>query len=118
MKFCYCPACKQLRPRNWYARSRCEDCGGQCITFEVQRSIYGYLMFTLDALAVALIVLHVAWYQFKAEWASFYSSVPVDTSTWLIFGLIIVSIAFAFGDIAKSTRKAEDMVLTGLVQKK
>lgn len=82
--------------------------------FEVQRSAYGILMYALCAMAVVFIVLHASWYTFGLDWASFYSSVPSDISTWLIFGLIFLAIAFAFMDLSKTQKKAEERVQKGI----
>ena len=79
----------------------------------VKRTIFGLLMYVLDAIAIVLIALYAAYYQFNADWASFFSAVPSDIATILIFGLIILSFAFAFVDLSKNTaiaqRKAEEI---------
>lgn len=114
MRYCYCPACRELRPWNWYARGSCEDCRAKCVVFDVKRSVYGHLMYALDIVAVALIALHVAWYVLEAGWASFYSAISSDLSAILIFGLIFASIALAFVDMAKTSKRAQEMVKKGI----
>lgn len=118
MRFCYCPACKRLRPYNWYARDECENCNGQCIIFEVKRTIFGKLMYVLSALAAVLLVLHVSWYIVSAEWASFYSSLPSDVSIFLIFALLILAMSITYLDLAKTTRLAEERVSQGISKSK
>ncbi len=67
-------------------------------------------MYVLDAIAIVLIVLYASYYQFKADWASFFSTVPSDIATILIFGLIILSFVFAFIDLSKTTAIAQQKV--------
>ena len=99
---------------NWYSRNKCENCGKECVVFDVQRSIFGILMYALCAVAVVLIVLHASWYTLGQQWASFYSTVSQDISTALIFGLLVVAIAFTFIDLAKTQKKAEEKVQKGI----
>lgn len=82
--------------------------------FDVKRSIFGFLMYAACAIAVVLIVLHASWYTLGLDWASFYSAVPVDLSTWSIFGLILLAIIFTFIDLAKTQRKAEERLREGV----
>jgi len=84
------------------------------VIVEVQRSVYGLLMYALSAIAVVFIILYASWYIFGLDWASFYSNVPSDVSTWLIFGLIFLAIAFTFVDLAKTQKKAEEKVQKGI----
>lgn len=114
MKYSYCPPCNRLQKWNWYSRSKCENCGKECVIFEVERSVYGILMYALCAIALVFVVLHASWYTLGLDWASFYSSVPSDVSTWLIFGLIFLAIAFTFVDLAKTQKKAEEKVQRGI----
>ncbi len=109
MKFCYCPKCDKLQARNWYTRSRCEICNEKCVIFSVGRTVFGWLMYIFDAIAIVLIVLYLVDYQQL-----------VDAMTQIgaqvaIFGLIILSFVMAFIDISKTTRKAEAMVRSGKI---
>jgi ABC-type multidrug transport system fused ATPase/permease subunit len=112
VKYCYCPDCDSLRPRNWYARRDCEICGKECVSIVVKRTIFGQLMYLLDAIALALIVLYAAYYQFNSDWASFFSAVSSDVAVILIFALIILSFIFAFIDLTKTTAVAQQKVET------
>lgn len=107
VKYCYCPDCDNLHPRNWYARRKCEICGKECVPIIVKRTIFGWLMYALDAAAVVLIVLYAAHYQFNSDLVSFFSAVPSDVAIALIFGLIILSFVFSFVDIAKTSAIAK-----------
>jgi hypothetical protein len=82
--------------------------------FDVKRSIFGVLMYALCAIVVVLIIFHASWYTLSLGWASFYSAVPVDISTWLIFGLLLLAIAFTFIDLAKTQKKAEEQLRQGI----
>jgi len=114
VKYCYCPACNRLQKWNWYSRKVCESCGRECVVFDVKRSVFGALMYAFSAIAVVLIVLHASWYTLGLGWASFYSSVPSDTSTWLIFGLIFLAIVCTFLDLAKTEKRAQERVHKGI----
>jgi hypothetical protein len=109
VKFCYCPKCDKLQARNWYTRSRCEICNEKCVVFSVNRTVFGWLMYILDVIAVVLIVLYLVDYdQIVAAMTQLGAQVA-------IFGLIIVSFAMAFIDISKTTRRAEEMVRSGRI---
>lgn len=75
-------------------------------------------MYVLSAIATALIVLHVAWYQLGWGWASFYSSVSIDFSIWLVFGIIFFAFVLTYIDLVKTTKLAEEKVLKGIVKQK
>jgi len=115
VRFCYCPECKKIRPRNWHSRRRCEVCDKECITFTVDRSIYGWLMYALDAVAFVLILLYALHYQFSVSWASFFGAFPADLAVILIFGLILVSFVFASMDLSKTIKAAEERVRSGKI---
>ncbi len=112
MKYCYCPDCDSLRPRNWHARRDCEICGKECISIAVKRTIFGQLMYLLDAIALVLIVLYATYYQFNFGWASFFSAISSDVAVILIFVFIILSFVFAYVDLAKTTAIAQQKVET------
>ena len=108
VKFTYCPDCDNLHPRNWYSRRRCEMCGKECVSIAVKRTIFGQLMYALDAVAFVLIALYAAYYQFNSDWASFFSVISPDTATILIFALIILSFICVYIDITKTTVIAQE----------
>jgi hypothetical protein len=108
VKYCFCPDCNNLRPRNWYSRRKCAICGKECVSIVVKRTIFGQLMYALDAVAFVLIVLYAAYYQFDSDWASFFSAISSDDATILIFALIILSFVCAFIDVGKTTAIAQE----------
>jgi hypothetical protein len=109
VKFCYCPKCDKLQARNWYSRSKCEVCGGKCVVFTVNRTVYGWLMYILDAIAIVLIVLYLLDYQPMVD------AMTVLGAQVAIFGCIILSFVMAFVDIAKTTKIAEQKVRSGKI---
>ena len=113
MKFCYCPACKELHPKNWHSRGRCERCDQECIVFRVRRSFWGMAMYLLDAVAAALLILDVAYYQNGQQWASFISAIPDGTLLAIVFVLIFASFAFMYIDLGKMTEEAKRRVASG-----
>ena len=108
VKYCYCPDCNNLRPRNWYTRRQCQICGKECVSIIVKRTIFGQLMYGLDVVAFVLIVLYAAYYQFNSDWASFFSVISSDVATILIFALIILSFVCAYIDIARTKAIAQE----------
>jgi hypothetical protein len=114
VKYTYCPPCNRLQKWNWYSRNTCENCNKECVVFDVKRSVFGVLMYALCAIAVVLIIFHASWYTLDLEWASFYSAVPEDISTWSIFGLLLLAIVFTFIDLAKTQKKAEERLREGV----
>ena len=117
MKFCYCRECKILRPKNWYSGKSCDICEKDCTIFNVPRTMFGWAMYILDGLAVALIVLYFARFQMGWDWASVISGVESSTLVIVIFALIFASFVLAFIDIGKMTEKAKRMVGSGVMGK-
>jgi hypothetical protein len=72
------------------------------------------MMYALCAVAIALIVCHAAWYTLGLDWASFYSVVPSDISTWLIMGLLVLAIVFTYLDLGKTQKIAAERVRNGI----
>jgi hypothetical protein len=116
VKFCYCPKCDKLHARNWYSGGRCEICNEKCVIFTVKRSVYGWLMYALDAFALVMLVLYILDYVVLVDWASFFNAIPQVWAEVAIFGSIILSFAMAFIDISKTTKAAEEKVRSGKVQ--
>lgn len=94
-----------MRPKNWYSRERCESCRGECIIYTEKRSAYGVVMYLLDLIALALVVLYVAYNDFHIEAVAFIG----ELSTWMlfgvIFGLILISFVFGYIDLSRTTEK-------------
>lgn len=112
MRFCYCPECDTIRPRNWYSRDRCTSCDVDCIIYNVKRSIYGYIMYLLDAVAVVLIFLHIAHNDLSWETVAFMSEIPGLVTIIAIFGLIFISLGFGYVDLTKTTEVALEKALS------
>jgi len=117
MKYCYCPNCDYLRPKSWFLRSRCEVCQGECVQFDVKRSIFGILMYLCYALSGILIALYVGNFLWHAGWASIISSVPQNTVLIIIIVFFITGLVFSFIDIGRTNAEAEK-VKNGLKQVK
>jgi hypothetical protein len=102
VKFCYCPECKELRPKNWQSGRSCKRCYGTCTIIKVPTSVAGYLMYAFSALAVALVAL----YLFDEKWAMSDYSIP------LIFAAIIASFVCSFIEIGRGTELAYERIRT------
>lgn len=60
MKYLYCPRCKQLRVKPWYAiRDRCLGCIGDAVVIRVPNSWMTYTTYMLYVVVPALVVLYV-----------------------------------------------------------
>ncbi len=62
MQFLYCPDCKQVQPRRWYASKRCASCGGEAIIFKVRTGPLGYLAIVTSIVSLVLAGLYLANY--------------------------------------------------------
>ena len=111
MRDCYCPECDKLRPRNWYARSKCEICRGKCTEIHVNRTFYGYLMYLLDAVAAIFIVIYLLANSLTGSLGEFVQSLGIEAITIIIFGLIGASVVFGYLDLKETSRRAEEKVL-------
>jgi uncharacterized integral membrane protein len=110
VKFCYCPECKTLRPRNWYSRGRCETCGGKCTTIKVKRSIFGWLVYFASVIALVFISLYVVHYQMDAQVFDFMNSVPSGAVLILMFGSLLAAFVFQFIELGRTSKEAEGIV--------
>jgi hypothetical protein len=100
VKFCYCPECKELHPKNWYSRGTCERCRGKCAIIDVPTSFVGYLMYIFSGLAAVLIVIEFL----GIEWALSDYMVP------MIFAAIIIGFICAFFEIGRGTEQAYERI--------
>ncbi len=107
MKFCYCPECKKIHPKNWYSRDKCEICKGECKTFVVKRTIYGWLMYVFSLLGVVVLVLYVGHFQMGWEAFGIMKSVPSDLAVVILFGSILASFVFQYLELSKTSEIAE-----------
>jgi len=107
VKFCYCPECKTLHPKNWYSRGRCETCHEKCAIIEVKRSKYGWLMYLTSIVALVFIVLYVGHYQMNVGYFDFMSSLPSEAFLVVLFGSIILAFIFQFIELDRASKEAE-----------
>jgi hypothetical protein len=100
VKFCYCPECKELHPRNWHSRNTCEICRGTCAIISVPTSFVGYMMYAFSIFAIALIVVEL----FGIDWPLSSYDIP------LIFGAIIAGFVCSYIEIGRGTRLAYERI--------
>ena len=100
MKFCYCPECKELHPKNWYSGRSCEVCNSTCAIIAVPTSSAGYLMYFFSILAVGLIVIDLL----GTNWVLSDYIIP------LIFAVIIAAFVCAYLEIGRGTEKAYERI--------
>ncbi|HUV25113.1 MAG TPA: hypothetical protein VMW26_06765 [Methanomassiliicoccales archaeon] len=107
MRYCYCPECDKLHPKNWYSRNKCEICRGKCTIIEVNRTIYGFLMYLLDAVAAFFIGIYLFADSLTGALGEFVQSLGIEGITIVIFALIGASVVFGYFDLKETTRRAE-----------
>jgi hypothetical protein len=100
MKFLYCPGCKQVQPRPWYASKRCTSCHGDAVVFKVKSSIIGYLA-TMTAI-VSLILAGMYLYD--------YDTFMGENIVYAFLLFIILSFALMFVELGRAQKVAEEMV--------
>lgn len=100
MKFCYCPDCKELHPKNWYSGRTCERCRGTCAVIVIPTSTIGYLNYFFSILAVVLI----GSYLLGTKWALSDFTIP------LILVSIVATFVCSFIDIGRATIKAQERI--------
>ena len=100
MKFCYCPECKELHPKNWHSGRSCERCRGTCAVISIPTSFVGYLMYAFSALAVVLILVNLL----GIHWALSDYTIP------LIFGAIIAGFVCSYVEIGRGTKLAYEQI--------
>lgn len=110
MRYRYCPKCNELRPRAFLASNLCDSCRGDAMDIQVPRSIYGRAMYVAEGLAIILLFLYLAHYQYDAAFASFLDGVDSTVIASLIFVLIVASFILAFLDLGRTNRKAREII--------
>jgi hypothetical protein len=100
MQFLYCPECKQVQPRRWYASKRCVSCHGDAVVFKVKSSIIGY-MATITAI-VSLILAGM--YLFD------YDTFMGENIVYVFLLFVILAFAFMFVELGRAQKVAEGMV--------
>ena len=61
MKYLYCPRCKDLHVKGWYAISdRCSRCFGNATAIKIPNNWLMYLLYFLYAFTPALVVVYLA----------------------------------------------------------
>ena len=100
MKFCYCPECKQLHPKNWYSGRTCDICNQDCTIIAIPTSLAGYLMYSFSILAVILIVINLL------GSGGAFSGYLVPS----IFGAILAAFVCAYVEIGRGTEKAYERI--------
>ncbi len=110
VKFCYCPKCKELRPKNWHSGNTCYKCLDDCIVYKVPRTALGYLMYLCDIIAAGLLILYVAYYNANMSWAKFISQVSENVLIIVLFAFIILSFVFGYMDLKYTTERAWDRI--------
>ena len=82
---------------------------------DVNRSVFGYLMYVLDAITLVLITLFAI---SNGTGNDLLSGIGDTTAIILVFGSICMAMIFGIVDIKKTTEKATEIVLARMEEKK
>ncbi|MDH7508017.1 MAG: hypothetical protein QHH00_01280 [Methanomassiliicoccales archaeon] len=110
MKFCYCPDCKILRPKNWYSREKCEVCGAQCKVIRVKTTVFGWLSYLFSLVAIILLLDFIARDHALFSFLNFLKAIPSEFLVALIFVSIFAAFIFQYLELAKTTKEARGMI--------
>jgi hypothetical protein len=104
MQFLYCPDCKQMQPRRWYASKRCTICQGDAVVLKVKSSLIGYLATISAIMSLILAGLYV----------SDYDTLIGENIVYVFLIFIILAFALMFVELGRAQKVAEEMVLDPL----
>jgi hypothetical protein len=97
VKFLYCPRCKQLHVKPWFAiRNRCQNCFGDATVIQIPYNWMTYMSYALYVLIPALIVIYVTDH--------------VKNILYLAVALLILMMIIAFADIARGEKYAKERI--------
>lgn len=97
MKYLYCPRCKQLHVKPWFAiRDRCQNCFGEATAIQVPSNWMTYTSYVLYVLIPALIVV--------------YLTEHVKVYLYLAVSLLLVMMVVSFMDIGRGKKYAKERI--------
>ena len=97
VKYLYCPKCKELRVKAWYARrNRCSRCYGDATAIRVPNSWLTYVIYGLYVIVPAL--------------AAVYLTTDVRPYIWLSIGGIILMMVLSFADVSRGAAYAKKRI--------
>ncbi|MBC7107592.1 MAG: hypothetical protein H5T41_02185 [Methanomassiliicoccales archaeon] len=110
MKFCYCPDCKILRPKNWYSREKCEICGAHCKVIRVKTTVFGWLSYLFSLVAILFLVDFIAQDHAFLKFLDFIKAIPSELLVASIFISIFIAFIFQYLELTKATKTARGMI--------
>jgi len=110
MKFCYCPDCKILRPKNWYSREKCEVCGARCKVIRVKTTVLGWLSYFFSLVAILFLVDFIAGDHAFLKSLDFMEAIPSELFVALIFVSIFAAFIFQYLELARATKTAKGLI--------
>jgi hypothetical protein len=97
VKYLYCPKCKELRVKAWYARrNRCSRCLGDATAIKIPNSWLTYVTYGLYVIIPALAAINLT------EKDRLY--------IWLAFGGLILMIVVSFADMSRGAAYARTKI--------
>jgi hypothetical protein len=101
VKYLYCPKCKQLHVKPWFAiRDRCQNCFDDATVIQIPANWMTYLSYALYVAVPALIAI--------------YMTDHVKTYLYLAVVLLFFMMAVSYVDIARGEKYAKERIkITG-----
>ncbi len=97
MKYLYCPRCKQLHVKPWFAiRNRCQNCFSEAAAIPIPANWMTYLSYILYALIPALIAIDFTYHD--------------RNYLYLAVALLFVMMAVSFVDIGRGEKYAKERI--------
>ena len=97
MKYLYCPRCKQLHVKPWFAiRNRCQNCFGEATAIHIPANWMTYITYALYVAIPAIVVI--------------YYIDKVKIYLYLAVILLIIMMAVSYMDIGRGRKYAEERI--------
>jgi hypothetical protein len=97
VKYLYCPNCKQLHVKPWYAiRNRCQNCFSDATAIQIPPNWMTYLSYALYVLIPALIAIDMAY--------------DDKNYLYLAVALLFLMMAVSFVDIGRGKKYALERI--------
>jgi len=97
VKYLYCPRCKQLHVKPWFAiRNRCQNCFGEATAIHIPANWMTYITYALYVAIPAIVVI--------------YYIDKVKIYLYLAVILLIIMMAVSYMDIGRGRKYAEERI--------
>ena len=97
MKFLYCPKCKQLHVKPWFAiRDRCQNCFGEATAISIPVNWMTYVKYALYVMIPGLVFLDLKY--------------DDKTYLYLAVAMLFVMFVISYADITRGEKYAKERI--------